>query len=194
MIFVFLIVFWHYFQCSNWESRIRFLLLPIGQVVVNEDCWLTWFNKSNIQPGEENFEQKSEKFGHLQTKVLIFNTKIKSVLFMAPDVGEQPRKNIEKCADHDQIQRCVAMHKNQLNVEDKLFKRHWRWINYTRHKPNNFGQALTRNSQEKRKRGQLQNSCWQNSEEDIKRMEPAGEQGGHGTRMDTHQWLMLQGM
>jgi hypothetical protein len=122
-----------------------------------------------------------------QTKLRLFNTNVKTVLFYGAETWRTTVAVINKiqvfinsCLRKilriywpNTISNIDLWHKtNQLPVEDEIRKRRWRWIGHTLRKPpsNITRQALRWNPQGKRKRGRPRNTWRREMEADIKRM------------------------
>ena len=122
-----------------------------------------------------------------QTKLRIFNSDVKSVLFYGSQTWRRTEKTLQRIQTF--INRCLRRIFNiwwpeiicneelwqrggQEPVIRQILRRKWGWIGYTLHKKtgNVTHQSLFWNSQGKRRRGRPNNSWRRNTETEVQRM------------------------
>lgn len=123
----------------------------------------------------------------VKTKVRIFNTNVKAVLFYGAETWRTTVTAIKKVQVfiNSCLRKILRIHwphtisneelwqrTNQIPAEEEIKKRRWRWIGHTLRKPanNTTKQALQWNPQGKRKRGRPRNTWRRDLEADIKTM------------------------
>ncbi|MGL5901241.1 MAG: reverse transcriptase domain-containing protein [Cetobacterium sp.] len=122
-----------------------------------------------------------------KTKVRIFNTNVKAVLFYGAETWRTTVTTTKKVQVfiNSCLRKILRIHwpdtisneelwqrTNQIPAEEEIKKRRWRWIGHTLRKPANniTKQALQWNPQGKRKRGRPRNTWRRDLEADIKTM------------------------